>query len=40
MAFGGGGGGTITAHVHDNTPSEGGPLDFGNVTIASMAQGS
>ena len=40
MAFGGGGGGAITAHVHDNTPSEGGPLDFGNVTIASMAQGS
>ena len=40
MSFGGGGGGAITAHVHDNTPSEGGPLDFGNVTIGSMAQGS
>ena len=40
MAFGGGGGGAITAHVHDNTPLQGGPLDMAGTTIGSMAQGS
>jgi len=40
MPFSGGGGGALTAHVHDNTPLQGGPLDFAGTTIGSMAQGS
>lgn len=36
MSFGGGGGGALTAHVHDNTPLQGGPLNFDNVTIGSL----
>jgi len=39
MGFGGGGGGQLTAHVHDNTPLQGGPLNFSNVTIGGMNQG-
>lgn len=39
MAFGGGGGGQLTAHVHDNTPLQGGPLSFAGVTIGGMNQG-
>lgn len=40
MGFGGGGGGQITNHVHDNTPLQGGPLDFVNTTIASLTANS
>lgn len=40
MAFGGGGGGAITAHVHDNTPLQGGPLDMAGTTIGSLNAGS
>lgn len=39
MPFSGGGGGQLTAHVHDNTPLQGGPLNFSNVTIGGMNQG-
>jgi hypothetical protein len=39
MPFSGGGGGTLTNHVHDNTPLQGGPLNFNNTTIAGMNQG-
>jgi microcystin-dependent protein len=40
MGFGGGGSAGMTAHVHDLTPLQGGPLDFANVTIASLLAGS
>ena len=40
MAFGGGGGGALAAHVHNNVPLQGGPLDFANDTIASLTAGS
>jgi hypothetical protein len=40
MAFGGGGGGQITAHVHDNTPLQGGPLNMAGTTIGSLNAGS
>ena len=40
MPFGGGGGGALTNHKHNNVPLQGGPLDFVNDTIASMNQGS
>ncbi len=40
MPFSGGGGGALSNHVHNNVPLQGGPLDFANDTIASMAQGS
>ena len=40
MAFGGGGGGALTAHVHNAVPLQGGPLDFANDTIASLTAGS
>jgi len=39
MPFSGGGGGQLTAHVHDNTPLQGGPLNFNNTTIAGMGAG-
>ena len=39
MGFGGGGGGQLTAHVHDNTPLQGGPLNFNNTTIGGMGAG-
>lgn len=39
MPFSGGGGGQLTNHVHDNTPLQGGPLNFNNTTIAGMAAG-
>ena len=39
MPFSGGGGGALVAHVHDNTPLQGGPLNFNNTTIAGMAAG-
>jgi len=39
MGFGGGGGGALPNHQHTSVPLTGGPLDFNNVTIASMAQG-
>lgn len=39
MGFGGGGGGELANHVHDNTPLQGGPLNFSNTTIASLANG-
>ena len=39
MPFGGGGGGQLPAHVHDNTPLQGGPLNFNNTTIAGMGAG-
>ena len=39
MSFGGGGGGALPAHVHDNTPLQGGPLNFSNVTIGGMSAG-
>jgi len=39
MPFSGGGGGQLTAHVHDNTPLQGGPLNFNNTTIGGMAAG-
>ena len=41
MGFGGGGGaGPLAAHVHNNVPLQGGPLDFANDTIASLNAGS
>jgi len=40
MAFGGGGGGQLTPHVHNAVPLQGGPLDFTNNTIASLSLGS
>ena len=39
MPFSGGGGGQLTTHVHDNTPLQGGPLNFNNTTIAGMGAG-
>mgnify|MGYP001398054269 CR=1 FL=1 len=39
MPFSGGGGGQLTAHVHDNTPLQGGPLNFNNTTIGGMSAG-
>jgi len=39
MGFGGGGGAQLTNHVHNNTPLQGGPLDFANNTIAGMGVG-
>jgi hypothetical protein len=39
MGFGGGGGAQLTNHVHDNTPLQGGPLNFNNTTIAGMNAG-
>ena len=39
MPFSGGGGGQLTNHVHDNTPLQGGPLNFAGTTIASMNSG-
>ena len=40
LAFGGGGGGQLTPHVHNSVPLQGGPLDFTNNTIASLTAGS
>jgi len=40
MGFGGGGSAGMAAHVHNNVPLQGGPLDFANDTISSMAAGS
>jgi hypothetical protein len=40
MGFGGGGSAGMTAHVHNNVPLQGGPLDFANDTIASLSAGS
>ena len=40
MGFGGGGSAGMTAHVHNNVPLQGGPLDFANDTIASLNAGS
>lgn len=40
MTFGGGGGGAISPHVHDNTPLQGGPLDMAGTTIGSLNAGS
>jgi hypothetical protein len=40
MGFGGGGGGALPAHVHNNVPLQGGPLDFVNDTVSSMNAGS
>jgi len=40
MGFGGGGGGALPNHDHTNIPLSGGPLDFDNVTIASLLAGS
>jgi len=40
MGFGGGGSAGMTAHVHNNVPLQGGPLDFANDTIASLNVGS
>jgi len=39
MPFSGGGGGQLSNHVHDNTPLQGGPLNFNNTTISGMNQG-
>jgi len=39
MGFGGGGGAQLTNHVHDNTPLQGGPLNFNNTTIGGMNSG-
>ena len=39
MPFSGGGGGQLSNHVHDNTPLQGGPLNFAGTTIASMNSG-
>ena len=39
MPFSGGGGGQLTAHVHDNTPLQGGPLSFNGTTIGGMSAG-
>ena len=40
MGFGGGGGAALPNHQHTNIPLTGGPLDFANVTIASLAASS
>jgi len=40
MAFGGGGGGQLTPHVHNSVPLQGGPLAFANDTISGMNAGS
>ena len=40
MGFGGGGGAALPNHQHTNVPLTGGPLDFSNVTIASLLAGS
>lgn len=40
MGFGGGGGGALPNHEHTNIALDGGPLDFNNTTIASLAAGS
>jgi hypothetical protein len=40
MPFSGGGGGALPAHVHNNVPLQGGPLDFANDTIAGLNVGS
>ena len=39
MGFGGGGGAQLTNHVHDNTPLQGGPLNFNGTTIGGMNSG-
>lgn len=39
MPFNGGGGGALPPHKHTNIPNDGSPLDFGNVTVASMNSG-
>ena len=39
MPFSGGGGGQLSNHVHDNTPLQGGPLNFNNTTIGGMNAG-
>jgi hypothetical protein len=39
MGFGGGGGGALPNHEHTNIALDGGPLDFVNTTIASLANG-
>lgn len=39
MGFGGGGGAALPNHQHTNIPLTGGPLDFDNVTQASLAAG-
>ena len=39
MGFGGGGGGALPNHEHTLIPLDGGPLDFVNTTIASLANG-
>ena len=39
MPFNGGGGGALPAHEHTNIANDGGPLDFANVTVGSMASG-
>ena len=39
MPFSGGGSGALTNHVHDNTPLQGGPLNFNNTTIGGMNAG-
>ena len=40
MGFGGGGSGALPNHEHTNIALDGGPLDFANVTIASLLAGS
>lgn len=40
MSFGGGGGGALSAHEHTSLPQDGGPLDFANTTIGTIAAGS
>ena len=40
MGFSGGGNGALPAHVHNNIPLQGGPLDFSNDTVASLNVGS
>jgi len=40
MGFGGGGGGALPNHEHTNIVLDGGPLDFANTTVASLATGS
>jgi len=40
MGFGGGGGAGLPNHQHTNIPLTGGPLDFNNITIASLLAGS
>lgn len=39
MPFAGGGGGQLSNHVHDNTPLQGGPLQFNGTTIGGMNAG-